>query len=242
MNAASLCALLLAYLLGALPSAWLAGKWAKGIDIRQHGSGNMGATNVFRVLGPGPGVAVLLADIAKGALAVLLVPRLFPGYDGQAGAPWDVPTLSALWWPCVLGLAAVLGHSYTLFLGFKGGKGVATSLGVFLALAPLATLAAVAVFGGVFWVTRMVSAGSLAAAAFLPGAVALFNEWRPWTGRPEGFFESLSLAGQDGWRARPVLCLALVLSLLVWLKHLPNIRRILAGTESKILSGKGRGA
>ena len=243
MNAASLCALLLAYLLGCVPSAWLAGKWVKGIDIRRHGSGNMGATNVFRVLGPGPGVAVLLADIAKGALAVLLIPRLIPLGDAPwTDTPWVGYGLGALWWPCFLGLAAVLGHTYTVFLGFKGGKGVATSLGVFLALAPWATLAAVAVFGGVFWVTRMVSAGSLAAAAFLPGAVALFNEWRPWTGHPPDFFNALSLLGQDSWRTKPVLCLALVLSLLVWLKHLPNIRRILAGTENRILTGKGRGA
>jgi glycerol-3-phosphate acyltransferase PlsY len=216
VNAAALIQILCAYLLGSIPSAYLAGKWIKGMDIRRHGSGNMGATNVFRVMGPGPGVAVLLADIAKGAVAVLLLPAL-------AGSAWT--GAAASWWPCLLGLAAVLGHSYTLFLGFKGGKGVATSLGVFLALAPLATVAALLIFGAVFWATRMVSAGSLAAAALLPSAVVAFKEWRP-LGADLG-------PGYGDWRSRPVLALALLLALLVWLRHLPNIRRILAGTESR---------
>jgi acyl phosphate:glycerol-3-phosphate acyltransferase len=240
VNRIAFVQILLAYLLGSIPSAWLAGTWVKGIDIRRHGSGNMGATNVFRVLGPGPGVAVLLADVAKGAAAVLLLPQLAP----QGPLVWwqDSGALAAsAWWPCLLGLAAVLGHSYTIFLGFKGGKGVATSLGVFLALAPFATLVALAVFGVIFWATRMVSAGSLAAAAILPSAVVLFKEWRPW-GFREVFYFGMD---QGNWQSRPVLCLAMVLALLVWLKHVPNIRRILAGTESRVgaggKAGPGRG-
>ncbi|MES2202216.1 MAG: glycerol-3-phosphate acyltransferase, partial [candidate division FCPU426 bacterium] len=105
------------YLLGALPTGYLAGRALRGIDIRKEGSGNMGATNVFRVLGKGPGIAVLLIDVAKGAAAVALLPRLI--------------ALPAEGWVLAGGLAAVLGHNYTVFLNFKGGKGVATSAGVF---------------------------------------------------------------------------------------------------------------
>jgi glycerol-3-phosphate acyltransferase PlsY len=227
VNPLSLLQLALAYGLGSIPFAYVAGRLLRGIDIRQHGSGNTGATNVFRVLGPGPGVAVLLADVAKGAAAVLLLPKLAP-----AGF-WD--QLNGLWWPCALGLAAVLGHTYTVFLGFKGGKGVATSLGVFLALAPWATLVVLAVFGAVFLSSRMVSAGSLAGAAVLPLAVVWFREWQPSRlGRGLG-----DLLGGWGWRMRPVFWLALLLAVFVWVKHIPNIRRILAGTENRFGAKKG---
>lgn len=186
-----------AYLLGAVPFAYLAGRLLKGLDIRQHGSGNVGATNVFRVLGKGPGAAVLALDMAKGWLAAAWLPSLAP-----------LPTAA---WPALLGLAAVLGHSYTCFLGFRGGKGVATSAGVLLGLAPWATLGALLVFALVLGLSRMVSAGSLAAALALPPLA-----WR-----------------QHGLEA-PVFWLSLGLAALVWVKHIPNIRRILAGTENRV--------
>lgn len=200
--------LLAAYLLGGIPSAYIAGKSLRGIDIRQHGSGNMGATNVFRVLGPKPGTLVLLADMAKGALAAWLLPRLSP-----------LP-LSA-WAACLFGLIAVLGHSYTPFLGFKGGKGVATSAGVFLGLAPLATLGALGLFATVFAVTRMVSAGSLLAALALPLLIAAWDE--------------------GGGKGSPVLVLSALLALVIWLRHITNIKRILAGTESRFAVDKKGG-
>jgi acyl phosphate:glycerol-3-phosphate acyltransferase len=134
--------LLAAYLMGAIPFAYLAGRALRGIDIRRHGSGNVGATNVMRVLGKGPGAAVLALDMGKGALAAAWLPGL------------AAPPLEA--WPAVLGLAAVLGHSYTCFLGFKGGKGVATSAGVLLGLAPVATLGALLAFALVLAFSRMV--------------------------------------------------------------------------------------
>jgi glycerol-3-phosphate acyltransferase PlsY len=227
--------MVLAYLLGSIPSAYLAGRWVRGIDIRRHGSGNVGATNVFRVLGPGPGAAVLIADAAKGSAAVLL-PLLLERPDSV----WD--RLAAAFhgadplWPCVLGLVAVLGHSYTVFLGFKGGKGVATSLGVFLALAPLGTLSAVAVFAAVLAASRMVSAGSLAAAFALPPALLVFKEWRP-AGQGPADWGGL----ECGWGAteRPVFWLGVALALLVWVRHIPNIKRILNGTENRFGSKKG---
>lgn len=189
--------LLAAYLLGAIPFAYLAGKTLRGIDIRQHGSGNVGATNVLRVLGKGPGAVVLALDMAKGWLAAAWLP-------GLAASPFEA-------WPAVLGLAAVLGHSYTCFLGFKGGKGVATSAGVLLGLAPVATLGALLVFALVLGISRMVSAASLLAALVLP-----------------------PLAWQQHGAGAPVFWLGLGLAVLIWVKHIPNIKRILAGTESRI--------
>lgn len=152
-------AILLAYLVGSLPTAYLVGR-LKGIDVRRVGSGNMGATNVYRTLGAGPAAVVLLIDAAKGAVAALLLPRWFALTD---------PVL----WGAVLGLVAMLGHSRPVFLGFKsGGKGVATAGGVFAALAPIACVAGLIAFVFTVAVTRYVSLGSLVAAVVLPIAVA----------------------------------------------------------------------
>lgn len=221
--------LLAAYLLGAIPFAYVAGRRLKGLDIRQHGSGNVGATNVFRVLGRGPGAAVLALDMAKGWLAAAWLPTLGAGSAANAffsGSPSDKP-----WWPCVLGLAAVLGHSYTAFLGFKGGKGVATSAGVFLGLAPWSTLTVLGLFGLTLAATRMVSAGSLLGALALPGAVAWFREWRP-AAAPAHMIESMGAAWSP--QVRPVFWLALGLAVLVWVRHIPNLKRIWAGTENRV--------
>lgn len=152
-------AILLAYLVGSLPTAYLVGR-LKGIDVRRVGSGNMGATNVYRTLGAGPAAVVLLIDATKGAVAALLLPRWFALSD---------PVL----WGAVLGLVAMLGHSRPVFLGFKsGGKGVATAGGVFAALAPIACVAGLIAFVFTVAVTRYVSLGSLVAAVVLPIAVA----------------------------------------------------------------------
>ena len=150
-------ALALAYVSGSLPFAWLAGR-ASGIDLRKQGSGNLGATNVFRVLGWKIGLAVFVADALKGALPVLLLP---PRID----SPRD-PVL----WAIALGVAAIAGHVRPLFLGFrKGGKGVATASGVFFALAPIPMLVAFVVFVGIVLVTGYVSLGSLLSSLLLPG-------------------------------------------------------------------------
>lgn len=148
-------ALALAYLSGSLPFAYLAGA-AKGVNLRTQGSGNLGATNVVRVLGWKIGLAVFLADALKGALPVLLLPRHIVGGD---------PAL----WAIACGIAAIAGHVRPVFLGFrKGGKGVATASGVFFALAPLPMLVVLVVFGVVFLATGYVSLGSLTSAALLP--------------------------------------------------------------------------
>jgi acyl phosphate:glycerol-3-phosphate acyltransferase len=151
-------ALVLAYLIGSLPTAWLVGR-LKGVDVRRVGSGNMGATNVYRTLGLWPAVLVLAVDAAKGAVAALVLPR---------GLGLPNPAL----WGLALGLMAMLGHSRPVFLGFRsGGKGVATAAGVFAGLAPIAFGAALAGFAVTVGVTRYVSLGSLVAAVVLPLAV-----------------------------------------------------------------------
>lgn len=155
-----LIALLIAYVSGSIPTAFLAGKAVRGIDLRQHGSGNLGATNVYRVLGARAAAVVMAVDVAKGALPVLLLPRVASG-------------ASALW-PLGYGLAAIAGHVRTPFLLWKsGGKGVATAAGVFLALAAVPTLVAFAVWGIVLRVSGYVSLASLAAAVTLVIAVAI---------------------------------------------------------------------
>jgi glycerol-3-phosphate acyltransferase PlsY len=149
--------LALSYLSGSLPFAAIAGK-LRGVDLRKHGSGNLGATNVFRVLGWKIGLLVFILDAAKGALPVLLLPKYFD-------SPRD-PVL----WAIACGLAAIVGHVRPIFLKFRrGGKGVATAAGVFFALAPIPMAITFAVFVGVVFATGYVSVGSLISAVLLPG-------------------------------------------------------------------------
>jgi acyl phosphate:glycerol-3-phosphate acyltransferase len=151
--------LLLAYVVGATPSSLWMGRVVYGVDLRREGSGNLGATNTFRVLGWKAALPVFLADILKGYLPV----ALFPGIAGINGAGWAL----------AFGAAAILGHVFSFWVGFRGGKGVATSTGVFLALAPLALLAVLVVWSALVATTRIVSLGSIAAAATLPVAILL---------------------------------------------------------------------
>ena len=149
------------YLLGSIPFAYLAGKLTRGIDLRQHGSGNLGATNVYRTLGWKVAAVVFLLDLLKGALPVLLVKRYAVG--SHLGL-----------WAIAAGVAAIAGHAKPIFLLWRGGgKGVATAAGVFLALAPLPTVIAIATWLVVVLISGYVSLASLAAAAVLPVAVAL---------------------------------------------------------------------
>jgi glycerol-3-phosphate acyltransferase PlsY len=184
--------LITAYFLGSIPTGLLLAK-AAGVDIRTSGSGNIGATNVYRTLGRSVGVMTLVGDCLKGLLPVLLARYLH---------------MTEIW-IAAIGLAAFLGHVYTIFLGFKGGKGVATALGVFLGVAPLAVCGALLIFGGVVWRSRYISLGSITAAAAMPAFVALFNPQPPL-----------------------VLMTVAVAALVVW-KHRENIQRLRAGTESK---------
>lgn len=191
-----LVAILLAYVVGSIPAAHLAGQ-SRGIDLRKHGSGNLGATNVFRVLGWKVGLAVFLFDAAKGALPVLLFPA------------WSDGSLDRQVLAILCGLAAIAGHVRPLFLRFgKGGKGVATAAGVFLALAPIPMLLSLAIFVVVVFVSGFVSLASLSAAVALPVILAL----------------------TEGTRS-PVFGISIVLAAFVFWTHRANIRRLRAGEE-----------
>jgi len=156
-----LAGLLIAYLAGSIPFAYIAGKLFKGIDLREHGSGNLGATNVFRVMGWKIASLVMLLDMAKGALPVLLLPPRF--------AP-SQPVL----WAIAFGVAAIVGHVKSVFLLWKGGgKGVATAGGVFFALAPIPSLISISVFALVLYLSGYVSLASLTSAVALTIAVAI---------------------------------------------------------------------
>ena len=151
--------LVIAYLVGSVPAAYIAGRALRGIDLREHGSGNLGATNVMRVMGPRIGAVVLLFDTLKGAIPVIVLPILF-GVEGTA------------WWAIAYGVAAILGHVRPIFLlGRGGGKGVATAAGVFAALAPLPLIICAVVFLAVVLASGYVSLGSLVSAAVFPLAV-----------------------------------------------------------------------
>jgi len=191
-----------AYVLGSIPTGYLVAR-SRGVDIRAVGSGNIGATNVFRVLGRGPGVFVLAVDALKGYAACRGIGALGVAWFGGASAA------AAEWFPIVAGLSAILGHNYTCWLRFKGGKGVATSAGVLLALFPKAFLAVLAVWVTVFALSRYVSLASIAAAVALPLAVGLF-----------------------GYAAER-LAVALLMSVLAIYRHRSNIQRLLAGTEHR---------
>ena len=151
-----LLGLLVAYLLGSIPTGFVLAKALKGIDIREHGSGNTGATNVFRVIGKGAGITALLIDLLKGVFAVLLMQWLATQFLFPAA--WQA------WTYVAAGLMAVVGHSKSVWLGFSGGKSAATGLGVLLAIAWPVGLSVAAVFGVVLAITRTVSVGSMAAA------------------------------------------------------------------------------
>ncbi|HET8624842.1 MAG TPA: glycerol-3-phosphate 1-O-acyltransferase PlsY [Gemmatimonadales bacterium] len=153
----------LAYLLGAIPTSWLAGKLFRGIDLRKHGSRNLGATNVYRVLGWKYAIPVGLVDVLKGTAAVWLCGSRVP----------EIPLF-----PLLCGLAAVVGHVFSVFVGFKGGKGVATAAGVVLAFAPWALLAVTVIWALLVWLTGYVSVASIVSAALFPLAAWLLHDAR----------------------------------------------------------------
>lgn len=190
-----------AYLSGAIPFAYLITRRAIGIDVRTVGSGNPGATNVLHVAGGRPALVVLLLDIAKG-LVPILSSRLL-------GAPAEVLAAAAL--------AAVVGHVYSVFLGGRGGKGVATAVGSFLGVAPTATAAALLVFGLTLAWKRYVSLASVVGLGSLPLWIYLSGRW----GVPEP-------------STGPVLAAAAAASLLIVVRHRSNLRRLAAGTEGRV--------
>jgi len=202
----------LSYLLGSIPTAIIAGKVIKNIDIREHGSGNAGATNVFRVLGWQAGLIVLSIDMLKGFLAAWLFIRLFP--DLWSGAEMRI------YWQMMAGTFAIVGHIWTVFAGFKGGKGVGTAAGVFIGLQPFPVLICILVFIIIVAVTRYVSLGSISGAILLPVILSVQKIFHT---------SEVPLA---------VLILSVLLALLIVYTHRQNIKRLLQGTENKIMFSK----
>jgi glycerol-3-phosphate acyltransferase PlsY len=198
------------YLLGSLPSGWLAGRWLAGLDIRQHGSGSTGATNVLRVVGKGPALVVFLVDVLKGTAAVLLAKAVLePAGLPLAGGGWGVDA-----WVVAAGLAALAGHIWPVWLGWKGGKAVATGLGMLLGLAWPVGLACFGIFLATLSLSRIVSLSSVVAALSLPLLML-------------GWFGSSGL--------RPAyLALAVITTVLVVWRHRANLKRLLEGTEPRL--------
>ena len=200
-----LIALAGAYVLGSFPSAYVIGKLAKGIDIRQHGSGNVGASNVFRVVGKKWGILTLLLDISKGVMSVVVIAPHF--YEPHVCG-------SKLTYSLFVGLAAVVGHNWTIFLGLRGGKGVATSLGVGVGLLPKAALLALSVWIVVLLLSGYISVASIAAALSFPVWVLAFYRHLP------------------GYRV--LLALSTLLAGLIVFTHRSNMERLRRGDEHRL--------
>ena len=201
--------ILIAYVLGSIPNALWVGKTFKNIDVREHGSKNTGSTNAARVLGAKLGIFTLILDILKGALptylGIVLGANLLTRMTG-------IDKLDII----VIGMAAILGHTFSLFLKFKGGKAVATTLGVFLVLVPYAILILLVVFFVIFGLTKYVSLASVISAVALPIAVYLTT------------------------RHIPLTILGIIIGLLVIIRHKENIKRLINGTESKLSFSKDK--
>jgi acyl phosphate:glycerol-3-phosphate acyltransferase len=185
---------IMAYLLGSIPFGVVLAKFRR-VDLRQHGSGNIGATNVARTLGKTAGILTLVGDCGKGYLAVWIAGQL----------------LATEWGIAVAGLMAFLGHIFSIFLKFKGGKGVATGLGVFLYLMPWAGLSSMGVFVLCLAVTRYVSVSSIVAATSIPGLGVYLNA------------------------PRPFIYIAAVAAVITVIRHHENIQRLMSGTETKFI-------
>jgi glycerol-3-phosphate acyltransferase PlsY len=188
----------IAYLLGSIPSGYLAGRWLAGIDIREHGSGSTGATNVLRHVGKTPALIVFLVDVFKGSAAVLVAKQLLGG--------------DAHGWLVAAGLLALAGHIWPIWLKGKGGKAVATGLGMLLGLLPAVGLASLGIFLLVLSFSRIVSLSSVVAALALPALIWI-----------AGYSQTTAYMG-----------LGVLAALLVVWRHRGNIKRLLAGTEPKI--------
>ncbi|MCK9244223.1 MAG: glycerol-3-phosphate 1-O-acyltransferase PlsY [Candidatus Marinimicrobia bacterium] len=195
--------LLLSYLIGSIPTAIIVGKITKNIDIRQYGSGNAGGTNAFRVLGWKAGLFVSLFDVAKGVFATAFISQI----------RLDTPPLDSAWLMILAGVCAILGHTYTIFAGFKGGKGVATGAGMIVALYPIAFLICLLIFALVLFSTGLVSVSSISAALGLPIVLWILNHFRSFSIEPA------------------LLIFSIFIPIFIIFTHRSNIRRLLKGEE-----------
>ncbi len=203
----------LSYLVGSIPTSIIVGKLVKGIDIRNYGSGNPGGTNVIRVVGLGWGIFVILFDAFKGFFATYFIAKWFYG---------DASILNLTTLQIIAGCSAVIGHIWTIFAGFKGGKGVSTSAGMLLGIAPVDLLIALMIFVIIVALTRYVSLGSIISAILFP-FVIIFTE------------KILKLEHSDFFT---LLIFGSLIAVLIVYRHRSNIKRLIAGNENKLIFGK----
>jgi glycerol-3-phosphate acyltransferase PlsY len=210
--------ILLSYIIGSMPTSIMLSKWKHGFDIRTKGSGNAGGTNVFRVLGWKSGVLVMLVDMGKGVIATALISRLFwdPTLPFYNRTPFDDFTIIQM----ICGGAAIIGHIWTMFAGFKGGKGIATGAGMLLGITPAEFGISIGVFLLVFWVYKYVSLGSVAAAVAFPLSL----------------FVRHNVFGDEIQSYRTLIVFSLSVAILLIYSHRQNIKRLIDGTEKKITS------
>ncbi|MDI6767328.1 MAG: glycerol-3-phosphate 1-O-acyltransferase PlsY [Bacteroidota bacterium] len=207
--------IILSYLVGSIPTSIIVTKLVKGVDIRKYGSGNAGGTNVIRVLGWKIGVLVIAIDIFKGYVAAMVVTRLMYGqipFDNVT--PFEDITVIRI----IAGTAAILGHIWTAFGGFRGGKGIATAGGVLLGLATIEVLVSIGIFFIVFVLSRYASLGSISGAIAFP--LTMFMRHNVWNADLQGY--------------NTLIFFAIGISLLLLYTHRANIQRLLAGTENRL--------
>jgi glycerol-3-phosphate acyltransferase PlsY len=215
---------LLSYIIGSIPTSIILSKWLHGFDIRTKGSGNAGGTNVFRVLGWKSGVFVMAVDMGKGAIATALISRLFwdPSLPFYNRTPFDDFTVIQM----ICGGMAIVGHIWTVFAGFKGGKGIATGAGMLIGMAPTEFAISIGVFLLVFWAYKYVSLGSIA------GAVAF----------PLSLFVRHNIFGDEIHSYKTLIVFSLSVAILLVYSHRQNIKRLIEGTEKKITGFAGKKA
>ena len=229
-----LAILAVSYIIGSIPTSLVAGKMLKGIDIRNFGSGNAGGTNAFRVLGWKPGLVVTLIDIVKGVVAAVSVVAFFRHHPIGA-----FPDMNEVALRLLAGMFAVIGHVFTLFAGFKGGKGVSTAAGMLIGIAPVSMLMVVGIFLLTIYLSRHVSVASMLAAIAFPVIIAVrkyifelgggLDYYIGLFGSPLSFHDSLDYH---------LMIFGLIVALAIFYTHRANIRRLISGTESRVTFGK----
>ncbi|NMW22350.1 MAG: glycerol-3-phosphate acyltransferase [Chlorobiaceae bacterium] len=229
-----LAILVVSYIIGSIPTSLMAGKMLKGIDIRNFGSGNAGGTNAFRVLGWKPGLVVTLIDIFKGVIAAVSVVAFFRNHPIGS-----FPDMNEVALRLLAGMSAVIGHVFTLFAGFKGGKGVSTAAGMLIGIAPVSMLMVVGIFLMTVYLSRHVSVASMLAAIAFPLIIAIrkyifelgggLDYYIKLFGSPVFFHDSLDYH---------LMIFGLIVALAILFTHRANIRRLISGTESRVTFGK----
>jgi len=229
-----LAILAVSYVIGSIPTSLMAGKMLKGIDIRQFGSGNAGGTNAFRVLGWRPGLIVTLIDIIKGIVAAVSVVAFFRHHPIGA-----FPDINEVALRLLAGMSAVIGHVFTLFAGFKGGKGVSTAAGMLIGIAPVSMLMVIGIFFLTVYLSRHVSVASMLAAIAFPLIIAVRKYIFELGGGLDYYIKLFDsqLLFHDSLDYH-LMIFGFVVALAILYTHRANIRRLISGTESRVTFGK----